>query len=444
MTGAIIAYTVNSVVENASEGTDSVEVAYTVAGTHTLAANVENGVITGTVAGLNLTGNGEANVLTGNALANKLTGGPGNDTLNGLDGNDTLDGGPGNDSLVGGPGNDTYVVDNAADVISENVAEGSDLVNVAFTAAGTYVLSDNLENATVTGTVAGINITGNGGANLLTGSALANTLDGADGNDTLNGGGGNDSLYGGDGNDSLDGGDGNDLLFAWGEDSPLGLSSDTNTLRGGNGNDYYIIDSYSDTVIETSASGGIDTVITSPLLTYTLPDYVENLIFDHDSPPPGAYDYTGTGNALANTITSQTGNDTLSGLAGNDTLDSGSGNDNLIGGTGSDSLVGGLGNDVFDFNALSELGLGATRDVISGWNAGDQIDLTTIDWNTTLSGDQAFNFIGASAFTATAGQVRYSGGVLQFNTDTDTAVEYEILITGTPPASLTVGADLLL
>ena len=45
------------------------------AGTHTLAANVENGVITGTVAGLNLTGNRVDNTLTGNALANKLTGG---------------------------------------------------------------------------------------------------------------------------------------------------------------------------------------------------------------------------------------------------------------------------------------------------------------------------------------------------------------------------------
>jgi hypothetical protein len=61
-----------------------------------------------------------------------------------------------------------------------------------------------------------------------------------------------------------------------------------------------------------------------------------------------------------------------------------------------------------------------------------------------LAGDQAFSFIGAGAFTTTAGQVRYSGGVLQFNTDTDVAAEYEIVITGSSsPASLT-GADLLL
>ena len=179
-------------------------------------------------------------------------------------------------------------------------------------------------------------------------------------------------------------------------------------------------------------------MVTDSLTTYTLTDNVENLEFDLLSP---TVNFTGTGNALANTITGSAGNDTLYGLAGNDTFDGGSGNDSLIGGTGSDSLVGGLGNDVFDFNALSELGLGATRDVISGWNAGDQIDLTTIDWNTTLAGDQAFTFIGSAAFTATAGQVRYNAGMLQFNTDTDVAAEYEIVITGTPPASLTAGVD---
>jgi Ca2+-binding RTX toxin-like protein len=142
-------------------------------------------------------------------------------------------------------------------------------------------------------------------------------------------------------------------------------------------------------------------------------------------------------------MTGNTGNNKLSGLAGNDVLSGGLGNDVLTGGAGRDLLVGGGGNDTFDFNALSELGLGTSRDSIRGWDGGDVIDLRTIDANGTTTGDQAFTFRGANAFSAT-GQVRYENGVLQFNTDADLAADFEIVITGTPPANLVVGNDLLL
>ena len=46
---------------------------------YTLGANVENGIIVGTLA-FNLTGNALANVLTGNTAVNVLTGGEGGDT----------------------------------------------------------------------------------------------------------------------------------------------------------------------------------------------------------------------------------------------------------------------------------------------------------------------------------------------------------------------------
>ncbi|MFO1206182.1 MAG: DUF6605 domain-containing protein [Burkholderiales bacterium] len=92
-------YTVDNtgdvVTENAGEGTDTVNASVT----YTLAANVENLVLTGTGA---LAG-------TGNALNNVITGNSGNNTLNGGDGTDTLQGGAGNDTVDGGLGTDTAV-----------------------------------------------------------------------------------------------------------------------------------------------------------------------------------------------------------------------------------------------------------------------------------------------------------------------------------------------
>ena len=103
-----------------------------------------------------------ADSLVGTAGNDWIDGLAGNDTLTGLAGNDTLIGGTGIDSLIGGLGDDVYGVDVAGDVIVEAVGAGIDRVNVAFTAAGTYTLSANVEHATITTATAGVNLTGNG------------------------------------------------------------------------------------------------------------------------------------------------------------------------------------------------------------------------------------------------------------------------------------------
>jgi serralysin len=125
------------------------------------------------------------------------------------------------------------------------------------------------------------------------------------------------------------------------------------------------------------------------------------------------------------------GNDRMLGKGGRDTLYGDGGSDVLTGGAGIDNLYGGAGADVFDYNLATESIVGA-QDVIRDFVRGtDRIDLRTIDANTGSTGDQNFTgFIRASATFTTAGQLKFSGGVLYGNTDGDSAAEFAITVTG--------------
>ncbi|MEH2291539.1 MAG: hypothetical protein V7K79_29845, partial [Nostoc sp.] len=96
---------------------------------------------------------------------------------------------------------------NVNDVISEGLNPGTDLVKSSVNC----MLTDNLENLTLTGSRA-INGTGNSLNNILIGNTGANILSGGDGNDSLFGNSGNDTLFGGAGDDLLASGVGRDVL----------------------------------------------------------------------------------------------------------------------------------------------------------------------------------------------------------------------------------------
>ncbi|QIM67782.1 hypothetical protein A4G16_10645 [Mannheimia granulomatis] len=146
----------------------------------------------------NLIGSKFDDKLTGNKAANNIFGGDGVDTIAGGEGDDFINGGLGDDLMFGNQGNDTYVIDSVADVVTEEVDQGTDhiysLVN--------YTLDANVENLTLIGTTAK-----NG-----TGNALNNEIRGNDAGNTLNGLAGNDILIGGLGVDTLSGGEGQDTF----------------------------------------------------------------------------------------------------------------------------------------------------------------------------------------------------------------------------------------
>jgi hypothetical protein len=73
-------------------------------------------------------------------------------------------------------------------------------------------------------------------------------------------------------------------------------------------------------------------------------------------------------------------------------------------------MTGGALHDVFDFNLVSEIGNGATRDVIADFaHLIDDIDLLTIDANGAAAGNGAFAFLAAkgAAFTGAKGQLHW-------------------------------------
>ena len=110
--------------------------------------------------------------------------------------------------------------------------------------------------------------------------------------------------------------------------------------RGGAGNDFYVVDTIGEVVIEL-AGQGTDTVL-SFLNSYKLGDNFENLT----SFATG--DFIGIGNDLANVIQTGAGKDAIGGRGGNDVLISGSGDDQLHGEDGNDVLDGGAGRDRFE------------------------------------------------------------------------------------------------
>jgi Ca2+-binding RTX toxin-like protein len=296
--------------------------------------------------------------------------GTGNDTVYGDAGNDTLHSGAGNDVMYGGAGDDTFRIAVAAgNRIVYEPAEGgtdtlilgeaidyADLVATKPNASylrlswnGGYVTYQGVENlrleqgsqtfAVQVAAGAASTLGGTGGQDLLIAGSL---------NDTLSGGGGDDILIGGAGNDSLYGGVDNDTLMG-------GVMADR--LNGGDGTDTA---DYSGSAggVQVDLRGAGDALFAGNLFN----DAAGDILIGIENLRGSRHDDVLYGDAGANRIEGNDGDDHLLGLAeadtlagedGADTLDGGEGGDRLIGGAGADSLIGGASRDTASYETAT-------------------------------------------------------------------------------------------
>ncbi|HEX8573427.1 MAG TPA: calcium-binding protein [Allosphingosinicella sp.] len=127
--------------------------------------------------------------------------------------------------------------------------------------------------------------------------------------------------------------------------------------------------------------------------------------------------------------------------------------DIIVGRLGNDTMQGNGGDDVFRFNSAEE-STSSLRDSIQDFTLGDVIDLSRIDANALVEGNQAFSFIGSNPFgppgPGSAGQLRFqnmsSGGPLwlvQGDTDGDGQSNFELILQIDVPDPITSGDFIL-
>lgn len=308
------------------------------------------------------------------ADADSIDGRGGPDRINGGGGADIINGGAGNDTIYDAPayGEGRALSPNSGNEVHGN--GGNDRITIDIGDTGGLNPADNAAY-------------GDGGNDSLLFQLSARAFAegpwsaAPTGSVSLYGGAGNDLIavkgyyVGGMAGMTVDqyGGDGNDRLTAttdeFDPDGSVSGGNNVDTLRGGAGDDTYVVYETKDAVVE-EADGGIDKVLAHQV-DCTLPANVEHLQMTGGYYPSGQFH--GTGNDLPNVITvdgiwayvgdlsyvfdGKGGNDTISGYAqgGDDTILGGTGNDTLRGraagdGDGyysdADTIHGGSGNDL--------------------------------------------------------------------------------------------------
>lgn len=354
--------------------------------------------------------------LDGEAGNDTLDGGTGNDLLIGGTGNDLIYGGSGTNAIFGGFGNDTVQGGVDGDVIygggtGTNALLGNDGNDVIFTGAGGDFVGGGAGNDF---------IRGGGGADTIYGGAGSNNVAGGGGNDQLFMAGGNDTVYGGAGNDFVGGGAGNDLIIDGAGNNTLYGGFGSDTVQGGAGSDSIYGGGQGPN--QLLGFGGNDLIVGGAGADFIGGGAGDDSLYGSQGTDTI---YAGLGNDF---VGAGTGNDVVYGGAGNNRVYLGTGNDRFVAGTGNDVVTGGSGVDTFVFNSAAQIGIGASRDVITDFTSGDKVDLSAL--NTQFNGTLGLSGGGTSSFYNFSG-----GGLLIGDDDGNGTVDWVLELSGYTTAS---------
>ena len=137
-------------------------------------------------------------------------------------------------------------------------------------------------------------------------------------------------------------------------------------LRGGTGDDLYLIDNARE-INKTLRDDGTDQI--QSIVSYTLGSFQEQLVLR------GAATLTGIGNEAGNLLVGNDAANVLRGIGGIDELRGGKGNDQLFGDAGNDRLFGQDGADRLEGGAGNDQIFGeADADILRGGDGDDRLD----------------------------------------------------------------------
>ncbi|GAU86159.1 hemolysin-type calcium-binding region [Bosea sp. BIWAKO-01] len=284
---------------------------------------------------------------------------------------------------------------------------------------------------------------GTGLSDVLIGAAGADNLIGQGGDDALIGAGGDDTISAGDGNDFVDAGEGRDVVFGGAGDDVLLGGAGNDLIEGEAGNDRIFGGTGDDRI---TAGAGDDTVVAgagNDVIVGSIGDG-NDVYFGDDSDGGSGIDTLDLSAILANltvdlgngllgrgsAVSTQSGSDTLWSI---ENVATGAGNDTITASAAVNVMEGGAGNDTFRFLSKEA----ADGDTILDFQPGDKLDLSGIDANGALAGNQSFTLTSGPAFTATAQLVvayetRADGDytVVKGNVDGDGDADFQINLKG--------------
>ncbi|MBP7705287.1 MAG: M10 family metallopeptidase C-terminal domain-containing protein [Caulobacter sp.] len=254
---------------------------------------------------------------------------------------------------------------------------------------------------------------------MLNGNSAADTLTGGDGADTLFGGGGADVFVAtaGGGADTV-----NDFVVGTDKIDVSAFGSIVGVTQQG-----------SDALV-TVASGVTFLLLGVSAASVTNASFIGLVAPTWNEIVGTSAAETINGTADADHIQGLDGVDRLFGLGGDDWLQGGAGNDVIVGGAGADLLEGGAGSDTFRYDSAADFNVGGALDRILDFGTGDRINLSAIDANTGVAGDQAFTVVGG--FTSVAGQLMtsYDAGedetLVQMDVNGDGVADYALIVEG--------------